>query len=80
MRCLCCGNELTTDDSSNICCSCLQESSRTKTPHRCPACAETGKVSRPPWVGGDVDTWADNSAGTLYDCRACDGTGIVWEP
>lgn len=47
------------------------------TPHACPSCAGQGKVSRPPWVGGDQQEWASNTTG-LYDCRACHGTGIVW--
>ena len=46
--------------------------------HSCPVCCGQGKVQRPPWVGGDQETWS--SAGTeLYECRACKGTGIIWE-
>lgn len=46
-------------------------------PHKCPVCDGAGKVSRPPDVPGDRQLrWTD---GTLYDCRACNGTGIVWE-
>lgn len=47
-------------------------------PHKCPVCDGAGKVSRPPHVPGDVNTWMDTSAGAVYDCRACDGSGVVW--
>lgn len=46
-------------------------------PHKCPVCDGTGKVSRPPWVAGDVPTWTDSGTGP-YECRACLGKGIVW--
>lgn len=47
------------------------------TPHRCPVCTGQGRVSRPPWLPGDMTTWG--SADTRsYECHACDGTGIVW--
>ena len=48
-------------------------------PHTCPVCAGTGKVSRPPWIAGDVQKWVDSTM-ALYDCQACQGTGILWEP
>jgi len=46
-------------------------------PHCCPVCGGQGKVSKPPWVPGDVYEWASTSA-ALYPCHACSGTGIVW--
>lgn len=46
-------------------------------PHKCPVCDGTGKVSRPPWVAGDVDTWTDSQTGP-YPCQPCDGKGIIW--
>jgi hypothetical protein len=49
------------------------------TPHKCPCCDGTGKVSRPPWVPGDVDTWASSTVGELFECQACKGKGIVWK-
>lgn len=48
------------------------------TPHKCPVCDDTGKVSRPPYVAGDQPTWEGTSIGT-YPCPACHGTGIIWE-
>ena len=48
-------------------------------PFTCPVCRGTGVVSRPPWVAGDVSTWLEANAGTLYTCRACKGRGIVWK-
>jgi len=48
-------------------------------PHKCPVCDGTGKISRPPWVPGDIDTWPAGSTGEVYDCRACNGQGIIWE-
>ena len=50
----------------------------TRAPHRCPVCGGHGTVSRPPWVAGDQTEWASNGTET-YPCRACRGTGIVWE-
>jgi len=47
-----------------------------QTPHMCPTCAGTGRVSRPPHVPGDV-IWP--AYGTpYYSCRSCDGKGILW--
>lgn len=48
------------------------------TPHTCPVCNGAGRVSRPPWVAGDVTEWSSSSAGP-YPCQSCNGTGIVWE-
>jgi hypothetical protein len=48
-------------------------------PHTCPVCNGHCKVSRPPQVPGDLLYWTDSGT-TLYDCRACQGTGIVWGP
>lgn len=47
-------------------------------PFKCPCCDGTGKVSRPPWVAGDVLCWTDGGGGILYACKACLGTGILW--
>lgn len=49
-----------------------------KTPFKCPACDGTGKVSRPPHIAGDQETWSDSSCGP-YQCNACNGSGIVWD-
>ena len=46
-------------------------------PHICPVCHGAKKVNRPPWIGGDQQTWSASSF-TLYECQACDGSGIVW--
>jgi hypothetical protein len=48
------------------------------TPHTCPTCNGTGKVSRPPWLPGDVQTWTTNNPGETFDCGSCDGKGILW--
>jgi hypothetical protein len=54
-------------------------------PHRCPVCDGAGKVSRPPWEPGDVPhvdlgrLGSFTSTGT-YQCNACLGTGVIWEP
>ena len=48
-----------------------------KTPFTCPVCHGAGTVSKPPWVAGDQEFWADAS-GELYDCPACGKTGVVW--
>ena len=47
-------------------------------PYTCPVCNGSGKVSRPPWIAGDVETWP-TSSGKLYTCQACNGKGIVWK-
>lgn len=49
-----------------------------KIPFSCPACNGHGKVSRPPWVAGDVLTWEASTASS-YPCQACFGSGIVWQ-
>jgi hypothetical protein len=46
-------------------------------PYKCPVCDGSGKVSRPPYVAGDVPQW-ESSDTKLYECNACLGTGIVW--
>ena len=48
------------------------------TPYKCPVCDGTGKVSRPPWIPGDVKEWTAGRAGEMYECKACAGTGIIW--
>jgi len=47
-------------------------------PHQCPVCNGHGTVSKPPWVAGDIQGWTDCST-VPYVCRACEGTGIIWE-
>ena len=44
--------------------------------HKCPVCNGTGKVSRPPWIAGDVNEWASNSI-EFYPCYACRGKGYI---
>jgi hypothetical protein len=48
-----------------------------KKPHKCPCCDGAGKVSRPPWIPGDVESWTSGDIG-VYECRSCNGTGVVW--
>ena len=43
---------------------------------KCPVCAGTGLVSRPPWIAGDQPTWASSSIGP-WPCKVCDGTGLI---
>ena len=47
-------------------------------PHKCPCCNGHQTVSKPPNVAGDQLTWYASDAGP-YQCKACIGTGIVWE-
>jgi len=42
----------------------------------CPVCNGTGKVSRPPWIAGDVYMWTGAGAGP-YVCHSCGGTGYI---
>ncbi len=48
-------------------------------PHACPVCNGQGTVSKPPWIAGDVTEWTSGDT-QFYPCKACNGTGIVWEP
>lgn len=48
------------------------------TPHKCPVCNGTGKVSTPPHIAGDVEVYG-SSNGYTWQCNACKGSGIVWE-
>ena len=48
-------------------------------PFKCPVCDGTGKVSRPPWMAGDVQGWSAADADP-YECGSCAGSGIVWGP
>lgn len=48
-------------------------------PHKCPVCYGRGTVSKPPHIPGDQLTWSSSTQAT-YDCHACNGTGVVWEP
>lgn len=47
-----------------------------KQPYKCPVCEGTGTTLRPPGVPGDSREWI--SDGTVYPCKACGGTGVVW--
>lgn len=49
------------------------------TPHTCPVCNGQGKVSRPPYIPGNQESWMSSDPFQTFDCRACTGTGIVWE-
>lgn len=42
----------------------------------CPLCNGQGKVSKPPWVAGDVHQWSGSST-CSYTCRVCNGRGII---
>ena len=46
-------------------------------PWKCPVCDGAGKVSRPPYIAGDQQSWASSGIKT-YPCTSCGGTGIVW--
>lgn len=46
-------------------------------PHKCPVCEGIGTTSRPPYVAGDQATWYASDC--RFPCRACKGSGIVWE-
>ncbi len=48
------------------------------TPHKCPVCNGTGLVSIPPDLPGDQLTYTSASIRS-YECKACTGSGIVWE-
>ena len=64
-------------ESTGGCYTCMNRPPPTK-PHKCPVCDGAGKISRPPWIAGDQNIWADTGT-ALYPCQACDGSGIVWE-
>jgi hypothetical protein len=49
-------------------------------PHMCPVYNGQGLASRPPWIPGDIPRWDSSNAGATYQCRACGGTGIIWQP
>lgn len=42
----------------------------------CPNCHGYKIVSKPPWIAGDVLTWADSNAGP-YPCPTCLGQGFI---
>jgi hypothetical protein len=52
---------------------------RDQTPFTCPVCRGAGTVSFPPYVAGDIRVWSSSRL-ELYECRACQGKGIVWHP
>lgn len=41
----------------------------------CPKCNGQGKVSKPPWIPGDVYEWS--STATSYICDICNGRKVV---
>lgn len=47
-------------------------------PHKCPVCDGTGLVSKPSHIAGDIHMWTDSQTAP-YPCRACTGSGIIWE-
>lgn len=46
-------------------------------PYVCPVCNGFAKVSRPPWVPGDVPSWGSSSIDS-YPCPACEASGVLW--
>jgi len=50
----------------------------TRYPHKCPVCDGEGLVNSPPHLANEVFAQMAGQPG-LYTCRACNGTGIVWE-
>lgn len=47
-------------------------------PHRCPVCNGHQTVSRHPYIAGDQSSW-DSSDASPYQCKACGGSGVIWE-
>lgn len=43
----------------------------------CPVCNGAGKVSRPPWLPGDVLHWSAGNNVEHYECQACKGKGYI---
>jgi hypothetical protein len=41
----------------------------------CPKCKGQGFVSKPPYVAGDIDTWA--SSDSSFACDVCNGNKII---
>ena len=78
-NCLDCGVHVETTGGCPACQNQPTGIRRARTPHGCPVCNGAGKVQRPPWIAGDQISWTA-PAFDLYDCQACSGTGIVWEP
>lgn len=44
----------------------------------CPLCQGQGRVSKPPWIAGDQQTWVDTQ--TSHVCHICNGVGIILKP
>lgn len=42
----------------------------------CPRCNGQGHTWTPPWLPGDQLTWTSTCTES-YQCRPCDGTGLV---
>ena len=79
--CLNCGgyHNYTINNECPTLCESKQVTGPTLWPFKCPVCDGTGKVSRPPGVAGDIDSWSSSETGP-YDCRACWGNAIIWGP
>jgi hypothetical protein len=46
---------------------------------KCPVCDGTGLVSKPPYVAGDVSTWA-TSTSCAFTCKVCNGSCVIPKP
>jgi predicted RNA-binding Zn-ribbon protein involved in translation (DUF1610 family) len=77
MKCTSCGNELTTGDApdSFYCRSCSMKEK--KWYFTCLTCNGTKRVSRPPYIAGDIKTWTSASTES-YECQTCEGKGVIW--
>ena len=47
-------------------------------PFTCPKCNGQKRVSTPPWVAGDQETYSASDPMATYPCEVCDGKGLVW--
>lgn len=41
----------------------------------CPKCSGQGKVSKPPYLSGDINHWSSSQPN--YECNLCDGKMII---
>ena len=53
------------------------EEGMSEQPYKCPVCNGAGRITRPPGIGGDVETWTASGI-TLYCCPLCKGERIIW--
>lgn len=44
----------------------------------CPKCNGQGKVSKPPYIAGDINEWVGSSIS--YVCDVCNGVKIIQTP